>query len=308
MDPEVAQELAKAPPPEIGLSDLAAFRSAWDTYIREQIERAVVEESSIVTEDISIPSLGDDHSIPVRIYRPAAAPAPGPGLLYIHGGAFLIGDLEFEDARCRSFAARANCTIVSVDYRLAPEHPFPIPLDDCRSALHWLVEQAPELAVDPARIGVGGCSAGGALAASLAQVWRDTGGSRLALQMLLYPVLDASLSTDAIRALDQELFEEGVLIWEHYLGGPRSEAPKYASPASCEDLSGLPPAYIVAGEFDELRDETIAYAQRLLSAGVNVELHLWGGAPHAFEIFATGTELGQQVIGRQVEALTRYLG
>ena len=194
-------------------------------------------------------------------------------------------------------------------HRLAPEHPYPTPLEDCWSALVWVAEEAPRLAVDPARIGVGGCSAGGALAASVAQLSRDRGGPALALQLLLYPVLDASLSAPSVKELLTEQEMKGaVRMWELYLGGPVSESPSSASPAACTDLTRLAPACILAGELDFLRDEAIAYAQRLLGAGVSVELQVWPRTPHAVELFAPDARISKQSVEQQVDALVRFLG
>src|SRR6185369_1244576 len=146
------------------------------------------------------------------------------------------------------------------------EHPFPVPLEDCDSVLRWVLEHAEQLAVDPLCVGVGGCSAGGALAAGLAIRCRDLGSPPPAFQLLLNPVLDATLSSESMRALSSEELRDSERMWEHYLNGPRASALAHASPASCDRLEGLPPAYIDVAEFDALRDEAIAYAQQLLSA------------------------------------------
>jgi acetyl esterase len=306
-DEEVALEWAKAPPPDVDLSDVELARRAFARHFRELSAQAAAAAPPAAREDTSVLSLSDGHRVPIRIYRPRGA-SSGRGLLYLHSGAFVLGDLDIEDARCCSLAGGANCTVVSVDYRLAPEHLFPAPLEDCRSALHWLLEHAEDLGVDPGRLGIAGCSAGGALAASLAQLCRDLGGPRLRLQMLLYPVLDAALETASMKATTAADFEDTERMWEHYLGAPRSRAAKYASPASREDLAGLPPAYVCCGELDDLRDEAIAYAQRLLTAGVSVELEIWAKVPHAFEIFVPSTRLARLAVDRQVEAVRRFLG
>ena len=306
-DHEVAQALLRFPPPDVSLADPALARSTWAAYFRLVASASESAAAKIATEDLAVGSLVDDHAIPLRVYRPAAA--SGRGLVYLHSGAFVIGDLELEDARCRVLAREAQCIVVSVDYRLAPEHPFPLPLDDCHSALRWVVDHADELEVDRRRLGVGGCSAGGALAAGLAARCRDAGGPELALQMLLYPVLDASHTSDSFIVLSSaEDVGHAELMWRHYLDGPRSEASPYASPAGRQDLGGLPPAYVAAGEFDALRDEAIAYAQRLLHAGVSVELHVWPRVPHAVDLFAPDARVSRDSVMEQADALRRLLG
>jgi len=219
-----------------------------------------------------------------------------------------MGDLDFEDEKCLSLARDAGCVVVSVDYRLAPEHPYPVPLEDCYSAVRWVADHADELSIDARRLGVGGCSAGGALAASAAQLCRDRSGPALALQMLLYPVLDASLSSASIRGLADHEFRDLERMWEHYLGGPRADAREYASPSACRDLANLPGAYIVGAELDDLRDEAIAYAQRLLTANVRVELHVWSKVPHAFDLFAPDAEISRRSVEQQAEVIARFLG
>lgn len=303
-DREVADELRRFPVPE-EMRDVAATRTAMDAYFEGVRSRSVLPPvGGVSTEDRSVPSLVDDHAIPIRIYRPEDR-APDCGLVYMHASAFIVGDLELEDVRCRTLAQAAGCVVVSVDYRLAPEHSFPTPLEDGHSVLRWVLEHAEELSVDPRCVGVGGCSAGGALAAGLAIRCRDQGGPGPAFQLLLDPVLDASLATGSVRAQSAEELREGERMWERYLGGPRASASVYASPASCEQLEGLPPAYVEAAELDALRDEAIAYAQRLLRAGVSAELHVWPRIPHAVELFVPDARIAQQVLSGQADALAR---
>jgi acetyl esterase/lipase len=307
-DSEVERDLTRFPPPQVDAGmGMAAIRAAYDTYFADVRSRSAPPPAGVSTEELSVPSLVDDHAIPVRVYRPAD-PVNGRGFLYIHGGAFVMGDLELEDARCRTMALEAGCVVVAVDYRLAPEHRFPLPLDDCHSALRWVADHAGELSIDPRRLGVGGCSAGGALAAGLAIRCRDGNGPPLAFQMLVYPVLDASLSSGSLSELTTEdEFREMEQMWDYFLDGPRSAASEYASPASCGKLAGLPAAYIVAAEFDPLRDEAIAYAQRLLGAGVNVELHVWSKVPHAVDLFVPDAKISQDSVKEQADALARFL-
>jgi acetyl esterase/lipase len=218
--------------------------------------------------------------VPVVVFRPDA-PGPLPALLYAHGGGFVTGSANTDLASPAGLAADAGAVVVSVDYRLAPEQPFPAAFDDCWAALCWLAESAGELGVDPARLAVGGISAGAGIAAGVALAARDRGGPALVFQLLDIPVLDDRLATASMRTFpDTPLWTRGNAEhgWRHYLGG--GEASPYAAPARAADVAGLPPAYVAVCEFDPLRDEGIEYAQRLLAAGVPVELHCFPGTFH----------------------------
>src|SRR3954447_18129996 len=222
------------------------------------------------------------HSIPVRIYTPKAAAKPCGALVNFHGGAFVAGDLDVSETTVTRYADRAQVAVVDVDYRLAPEHPFPAGLDDCYAALQWTAANAAALGVDPARIAVGGNSAGGGLAAALCLLARDRGGPPIAFQLLLYPALDDRLTTRSVREMtDTPMWDAKscVRMWQYYLGDKAGtdEVSPYAAPARALDLSGLPPAYVLACEHDPLRDEDIDYAVALLHAGVTVDLHAVAG-------------------------------
>jgi acetyl esterase/lipase len=237
---------------------------------------------------------------------------PAPALVFFHGGAFVLGDLYTEELRCLRYAAEARCVVVSVDYRLAPEDPFPAAPDDCYAGLVWTVGHAGDLGIDPARVGVGGSSAGGALAAATALMARDRGGPVLAFQLLNYPVIDDRLDTPSMHAFDATpLWTSGASadMWVYYLGEPqgRGEVSPYAAPGRAPDLSGLPPAYVLTAELDPLRDEGIDYARRLMAVGVPTELHTVAGACHGFDIIAADTTLGRRAIDEQVGALVRGL-
>ena len=216
--------------------------------------------------DRSIPGVEPGTEIPIRVYEPVARPAgPGPALVFFHGGAFVLGDRYTEELRCLRYAAEAGCVVVSVDYRLAPEHPFPAGVDDCYAGLQWTVSHAAELDIDPDRVGVGGSSAGGALAAAVALMARDRGGPALAVQILNYPVIDDRMQTPSMRAFDATpMWTSGsnADMWQHYLGDPehRGDVSPYAAPGRAPDLTGLPPAYVLTAELDPLRDEGIEYA------------------------------------------------
>jgi acetyl esterase/lipase len=239
----------------------------------------------VLTEDRQVPGPDAGADVPIRLYRPKNAPdRPLPGVLEIHGGGFLFGNLDMMDPWCQRVSAEVGAVVVSVEYRLAPEQPFPAGVEDCYAALAWTAEQADDLGIDPARIAVSGQSAGGGLAAATALLARDRGGPKLCFQLLEIPELDDRLETPSMTAFtDTPLWNRpnAIWSWRHYLGpDPPSEVSAYAAPARAKDLSGLPPAYVSTMEFDPLRDEGILYALRMLQAGVSVELHSYAGTFH----------------------------
>ena len=225
--------------------------------------------------------------IPLRIYRPAGVSAATPlaVLVFFHGGGWVIGDLETHDVLCRQLTAESGVSVVSVAYRLAPEHKFPAAVDDAWAATRWVVAHAAELGVDASRVVVGGDSAGGNLAAVVALLARDQGVPSIALQVLIYPVTDLAAETRSYRD-----FAEGYLLtregmrWfiAHYLNAESEAADWRASPVRARSLAQLPPALIVTAGFDPLRDEGEAYAKRLRDAGVRVDSVCYGGMIHGF--------------------------
>ncbi|WP_157245411.1 alpha/beta hydrolase [Nonomuraea typhae] len=216
----------------------------------------------------------DEPGVPVRIYRPPAAHGT---IVWMHGGGFCTGTLDSEHPFAARLAVDSGAVVISVDYRLAPEHPFPAAHDDAYRVTNWAAGHVAE----PGLLAVGGMSAGGGLAAGVALRARDEGGPRIGFQLLNQPVLDHRRETVSARRFTEtpRMDRENVgHAWEHYLGG--GPVTPYAAPALADDLSGLPPAYVAAAEFDPLRDEGIAYAARLLEAGVEAELHVWRGTFH----------------------------
>ncbi|MDT0306488.1 DUF6081 family protein [Streptomyces sp. DSM 44917] len=219
----------------------------------------------------------------VRVHRPEKAAEPLPALLFMHGGAFMAGGPDNVAATADEFADRAGIAVVSVDYRLAPEHPYPAAFDDCWAALQWLARDAASLGCDPARIGVGGESAGGGLAAALALAARDRGGPALRCQLLVSAQLDDRLLTGAALCYsDTPRLRRADLVssWQAYLGGCAGPVPYYAAPARADDLGGLPPAFVAVTEFDPLRDENLDFALRLIRADVRTRLRHYPGTLH----------------------------
>lgn len=234
-------------------------------------------------DDRHIP--GADGDVAIRVYTPHAAVGEAHGVLvWFHGGGWVIGDLDTADATCRALANRAGCVVVSVDYRLAPEHQAPAALEDCMRALAWAVENFELLGVDATKVAVGGDSAGGNLAALVCQRVRDEFGPDIDFQLLAYPVADLTLSHPSIEENAEGFFlTKATMEWfvAHYLG---SADPKDAkvSPLHADDLTGLPPALVITAELDPLRDEGEAYAARLQEAGVPTQLIRYEGQIHGF--------------------------
>jgi acetyl esterase len=249
-----------------------------------------VDMSGVQFREDTVP--GPDGPLPVRIFVPDVRKTRG-AIYDIHGGGFTVGTAETDDAANVAMARELGAVVVSIDYRLAPEHPFPAPLEDCYAGLRWLVDNAGAFDVDADNIAIYGISAGGGLCAALALLARDRGGPAIAFQYLGVPELDDRLETTSMRTFtDTPLWNLPAAehSWDCYLGeGKRggTDVSPYAAPARATDLAGLPPAYVSAMHFDPLRDEDIAYAQALLAAGITVELHLFPGTFHGSMLAAT---------------------
>jgi acetyl esterase/lipase len=265
----------------------------------------------VAKRDVLAPGPAGAPQVPVRIYTPRAAAREPRGCVFeIHGGGFLMGSIEMMDAWCQVTAAALAAVVVSVEYRLAPEHPFPAGLEDCYAALCWTAQHATDLGVDAARIAIAGQSAGGGLAAGTALLARDRGFPALCFQLLEIPELDDRLDTPSMLAFtDTPLWNRpnAVWSWKHYLGPNHAgEVSSYAAPARAKDLTGLPPAYVSTMEFDPLRDEGILYALRLLQAGVPVELHNFPGTFHGSGMIANA-DVSQRGAREAMDALRRAL-
>src|SRR3954468_5410985 len=261
------------------------------------------EPEEIATEDRTIPGPAGD--IPVRVYTPAGD-GPKPVIVYFHGGGWVIGDLDVCDNPVRRIANRTGAVVVSVDYRLAPEHVYPAAFDDSYAATAWVAEHAAELGGDPERIATCGDRAGATLAAAVAIAARDRQGPRLAAQLLLYPVTDFNFTTGSYEQNGEGyLLTKGSMqwFWAHYLGAQELGKDAYACPARADNLVGLPPAFVATAEFDPLRDEGEAYAANLRTAGVDVTAKRYDGMLHGFAWTLGATPSGAVLIDDLATAL-----
>jgi acetyl esterase len=296
MDPELDAFIPLFPPADLTdpvtarkhLAALAAAVPAPDT-------------TGMEIEDRTVPA---DPEVAVRIYRPHRAQG---AVVWLRGGGFVMGDLDTEHPWAARLADGADAVVVSVGYRRAPEHRFPAALDDAAAALAWTATHAADLGISPERIAVGGHSAGAGLAAAVALRARDQQGPPICFQLLNQPQLDDRQATWSARQFTDTPWmtrDKLAATWRHYLGSAPASA--YAAPARADDLSGLPPAYVATAEFDPLRDEAIAYALRLLQAGVAVELHQWPGTFHGSQAILSA-EISQRQIAEFAAALRRAL-
>jgi acetyl esterase len=279
-------------------TDLSLYR-----VIRESIDErrraavADIDSSGMVIREATA------SGVRVRIYH--GAPAPAPAVIYCHAGAFMLGNLDTDHRQCVELARRGRCSVVSVDYRLAPEHPYPAALDDAITVLNWVSGSADELGVDVSRIAVAGSSAGGALAACLAQRSADGSLPGVVFQILHQPVLDDRVTGSKTEFADTPAFDGPAAeqMWRHYLGPTAPSAD--SAPARRDRLRGLPTAFISCSDIDPLRDEALDYATRLLQAGVATELHVFAGTCHGFDSLLPDWEVAEQLFILQGRALRR---
>ena len=266
------------------------------------------EKYSVTREEILVP--GPDGDVRCLLYTPANPPQPTAGYVHIHGGGYIMGAPEGSDIGNLAVCGKLGVVVLSVDYRIAPEHPIPAPLDDCYAGLAWMHNNAERLGIDPSRIGIGGESAGGGLAAALAIKARDAGEYAVCHQHLTYPMLD-NLTGDPDHPGDPLVGEfvwtrqRNQYGWASYLGDAPAAAPQV--PARVASYEGLPPTWMFTVQLDLFRDENIAYAQNLMAAGVPVDLQMYAGACHGFQMLP-GSQLGMRYIEDHMAALGRGLG
>src|ERR1700689_79175 len=287
--------------------DISTMRELMASVI--DLMNASVDVSDLLVEDHHVPGRGPTREVLVRSYRTKDGSGVRPGILDIHGGGFTTGTIALQHGAAAKMAREVEAVVATVEYRLAPEHPFPAGLEDCYLALEWLAGESNELGIDAQRIAVVGSSAGGGLAAGLALLARDRGGPALCFQYLGIPELDDRLETTSMRNfVDTPVFSRNgaVQSWRAYLGDDRSDVSPYAAPARSTDLRGLPSAYVSTMEFDPLRDEGILYALRLLEAGVSVELHQYPGTFHGSAMVADA-EVSKREARETIDVLRRVL-
>lgn len=297
IDPELLPMLEFFPELELSLETINETREQMAQML-ETVRAQLPPVEGVTSEDRQVPGPEGDPDIMVRIYKPEGLSGELPGLFWMHGGGYVMGSIEGEDLARRQAAKDIGCVIVSVDYRLAPEHPYPEPIEDCYAAFKWMFENAGDLGVDNSRIAVGGGSAGGGLAAGLTLLVRDRAEVEIVFQLLIYPMIDDSNIIPAgDNTLDTLIWSRASNLfgWTSYLGGPPGGegVSPYAAAYRATDLSGLPPAFMAVGDMDLFVNEDIEYANRLIKAGVPTELHVYPGAIHGFNAFATNTNVAQ---------------
>ncbi|MFH8571726.1 alpha/beta hydrolase [Streptomyces sp. NPDC017993] len=308
--PELAETFEALPPSADPYEDIEGTREAF----RAMLSAHPADRTGVRSERFDIPR-ADGSALTVEVYRPKAAPSPGealPAVLHLHGGGYAIGrSLPGQDRAAIALCRQLPAVTIAVEYRLAPEHRYPAGVEDCYLALEWTARRADALGIDPARIALTGKSAGGGLSAAVALMSRDRGGPALAYQSLCVPDLDDRVGAEAVTEQPgAESAQESAAgprpdprvanprsvqaVWEHYLPeGVKADA--YAAPSRAADLSGLPPAYVLVCDLDPLRDAGLAYARRLMDAGVAVTVRNVPGAWHGFELYAPDTRVAKEM-------------
>lgn len=285
LDPElqaVTDAAAELGSPHAADVPLEALRAG---YVMGSQMQSLADVACDKIEDFDIP--GPVAAIPARSYTPVGAgDTVMPGMIFIHGGGFMIGDLDSHDSLCRQLANHANCRVVAIDYRLAPENKFPASVDDSIAASKWICENAASLKIDANRIAIGGDSAGGNLSAVVSNHFTETNGPKLAFQLLIYPATNRTVETDSLRDLKEGVtLDEKILSYfnDGYFGGVGTDpADPRISPAMTASHAAVPPAHIITAEYDPLRDEGKAYYEILKAAGVEASYHCYPGMMHNF--------------------------
>ncbi|MEV7928258.1 MULTISPECIES: alpha/beta hydrolase [unclassified Kitasatospora] len=316
-DPELAAILATYPQEVrelgwLGPADIPAYREMNATVPGGADAAALRRDGAVEIEERTVPGPAGAPEISLLIMRPTRGAGSRPCVYHTHGGGMISGNKWELSHVLAEWVDVLGIVGISVEYRLAPEHPHPAPVEDCYAGLAWVAANADELSIDPERLIIWGTSAGGGLAAATALLARDRGGPALAHQMLQAPMLDDRCQTASSQELDREGFWDSranLTAWTCLLGQARGgpEVSPYAAPARAADLSGLPATYIDTGQVDTFRDETIDYAARLSRSGVPVELHVWPGAWHAFATAAPQAAVSQLAIAARTAYLQRVL-
>ncbi|HTT74705.1 MAG TPA: alpha/beta hydrolase [Candidatus Binataceae bacterium] len=298
---------------QMAAAKLAPFHQMTPEEARRQMARRAAPEQrvdAVSSQDRTVPGPGGD--VPVRVYTPEGA-GPFGALVYYHGGGWVLGNIAMTDLSCRLLAKASGCVVVSVDYRLAPEHKFPVPAEDCYASVKWLSDNASSVNCDPSRIAVGGTSAGANLAAATTLMARDRGGPPIAFQLLVYPATRRELNTNSHRQFASDNYyilsrADMEWFWNHYLANPDDALNPYACPDRAATLEGLPPALTITAEFDPLRDEGEAYAARLREDGVASVLKRFNGVTHGFFGMPLQIDQAKQAIEEAAAALRLAIG
>ena len=304
--PELRGYLSMMPREDFKSDDIVRLRAGMGA----MFPKPQLPDDCTVTDRL-IPGPTGAPDLRLRLYIPCEEKRDRPGILYIHGGGYILGTPEMTDLSCVRMAGELGAVVASVDYRLAPENPYPAPLEDCYAALVWLAASEGELGLDSKNIAVVGGSAGGGLTAALCLLARDRKGPAVAFQAPLYPMIDDRNITPSSREFtDPRVWSraKNLAAWEMYLGPIfGGDVPIYGAPSRAADLSGLPPTYTIVGELDLFRDETIDYVARLLQAGVPAEFHIYPGCFHGFDMMPceTGRRAEQELLGALKRALVK---
>jgi triacylglycerol lipase len=303
IDPDILPLLAPFAERRVAADTLAVLRG-------QQLVPPPPLSDEVERIDHVVPGPDGAPDVVVRVHRPKGIEGPLPCVYAIHGGGYMMGSYTGDDARFDNWCPQHRCVGVAVEYRLAPETPYPGPLEDCYAGLVWVHRHAADLGVDPGRVGIVGASAGGGLAAGLALLARDRSGPPIAFQLLIYPMIDDRQITSSSRA-ETPIWNPAAneFGWRSYLGdlyGSEHVSP-YAAPSRATDLAGLPPAYVAVGTADGFHDEDVEYALRLNRAGVPTELHVYAGAPHGFDSLLAGAPVAQRARRAMNDWLERRL-
>ncbi len=311
-DPELVAALQALPVDMmINWNDLPAARE----FLKQMLAMAgasIPDSPHVTKKDLTVPGPKGAPDVAGRVYRPTASSGTLPGLLWIHGGGYVLGNIQQDDHLVQQIVEEVGCVVVSVEYRLAPEHPFPAPVEDCYAALKWMANHPTELGIDATRIAVGGASAGGGLAAGLVLLVRDRGEVKVAYQLLIYPMIDdrdVSLSTGAFADAPIWNRQDNRNGWRAYVGNAAggTDVSPYAAAFRATDLTNLPAAYIAVGSHEVFLDEDVEYALRLARAGIPVELHVYPRAFHGWDALMPTAAISQRAAAERNQALKRAL-
>jgi len=309
LDPDIRADYLKMCPIKLSGNGLAQCRAEIDPLVGSS---NLPKDPRVHVYNYYIKNSDNTGRMRLRIYEPAEKKGTLPGIYWIHGGGLIMGVPEECEYLSLRFAAEVGAVVVAVDYRLAPEYPYPAPVEDCYTGLKWFSDNASFLGVDSKRIAVAGVSAGGGLCAATVLMARDRKGPAVAFQMPLYPMIDDRMMTPSSKMdLDHRVWNKDAnkFGWDAYLGRiPPEKRTSYMAAAREKNLSGLPPAYSCVGELDIFRDDTVEYMERLAQAGVPVEFHLYPGCIHGFEAYAPNAPVSIRAINEYIRVMKEAIG